>query len=149
VIGGRRRAKGTADDAIRLRAGEAPEGGVRWDLVLVWYMRVLALVWIAKGLGAWAMILGAGEAMPGFEIRPTGHQATAIYFAVIDPIAGVGLWLTSVWGGVIWLLAVMSHLILSLFFPGVVPSNMVMTGFLVAFMALYLVLSWLSAGQEG
>jgi len=149
VIGGRSREKGASDEAIRLRAGEAREGHVRWDLVLVWYMRVLALVWVAKGLGAWAIILGVGEAMPGFEFRPTGHQATAIYFAVIDPIAGVGLWLTSVWGGVIWLLAVMSHLILSLFFPGVVPSNLVMTAFLIGFMAIYLVLSWLSAGQEG
>jgi hypothetical protein len=40
-----------------------------------------------------------------------------IYFAVIDQVAAVGLWLTSVWGGVMWLLAIMSHLILGFFFP--------------------------------
>ena len=38
-----------------------------------------------------------------------GYQATIIYFAVIDLMAAVGLWMASTWGGVLWLLAVMSH----------------------------------------
>src|SRR5829696_5114796 len=79
------------------------------------------------------------------EARLLGHQATIIYFAVIDPIAAVGLWLGNVWGGVMWLLAIMSHLILSFFFPSVVPSNTVSIGFILA----YLAISWLAAGEEG
>ena len=77
-----------------------------------------------------------------------GHQATIIYFAVIDPIAGVGLWLASVWGGVTWLLAIMSHLILSFFFPSVVPSNTISLAFFLAFIVAYLAISWLAAGEE-
>jgi hypothetical protein len=137
------------DEAIRDRSGEPPaKRGARWDLVLVWYMRLLALLWIAKGLSAWALILGAGDPVPAFEGRLMGHQATIIYFTVIDPIAAVGLWLASVWGGVMWLLAIMSHLILSFFFPSVVPSNAVSTAFFLAFIVAYLAISWLAAGEE-
>ena len=76
------------DDAIRDRSAEPrTKRAARWDLVLLWYMRLLALLWIAKGLSAWALILGAGYPVPPFEARLLGHQATIIYFAVIDPIA--------------------------------------------------------------
>ncbi len=137
------------DDVIRPRAEEpGAVRAARWERVLIWYMRVLALLWIAKGLSAWALILGAGYPVPPFEARSMGHQATVIYFAVIDPIASVGLWLASVWGGVMWLLAVMSHLILSFFFPAVVPSNVVSTAFFVAAMVGYLAVSWLAAFDE-
>src|SRR3712207_2624902 len=80
---------------------------VRWNFILVWFMRMMALMWIAKGLGYWAVILGADNAPTPFEARSTGFQATTIYFAIIDLVAAVGLWLTSTWGGVLWLLAVM------------------------------------------
>jgi hypothetical protein len=84
-----------------------------------------------------------------FEARPTGYQATVIYFAVIDLAAGVGLWLTSTWGGVLWLLAVMSHLILAVFFPFYVPGGVVLIGLFAAFIIGYLTISWLAAGEEG
>jgi hypothetical protein len=138
-----------ADDAIRANTDDTPASrAARWDLILVWYMRLLALLWIAKGLGAWGLIFGAGNPVPAFEARTMGHQATVIYFAVIDPIAAVGLWLASVWGGVMWLLAIMSHLILSFFFPAVVPSNAVSIAFFVAAIGGYLTVSWLAAGEE-
>lgn len=135
---------------MRARSAEAaPVRRWRWDRVLVWYMRILALFWIAKGLGSWALILGVGYPIPAFEARSTGAQATVIYFAVIDQVAAVGLWLTSVWGGVMWLLAIMSHLILGFFFPTVVPSNVVSVIFFLGFILIYLVISWLSAREEG
>jgi len=138
-----------SDDALRDRSVEASSvRRWRWDRVLVWYMRILALFWIAKGIASWALILGVGYPVPAFEARSTGAQATVIYFAVIDPVAAVGLWLTSVWGGVMWLLAIMSHLILGFFFPSVVPSNVVSIVFFVGFIVIYLVISWLSARDE-
>ena len=99
------------------RLEERSASGLRWDLILVWFMRTVALLWVAKGLASWAIILGATEAATPFEARSTGYQATIIYFAVIDLVAAVGLWLASTWGGVLWLLAVMSHLILTFFSP--------------------------------
>lgn len=120
---------------------------LRWNFVLTWFMRILALLWIVKGLSAWATVLGLW--LPGgFEGRGTGYQATIIYFAVIDLVAAVGLWMASTWGGVMWLLAVMSHLILAAFFPRIVPSSMVTIGLFLALIAAYLTISWLSAQEE-
>ena len=121
---------------------------VRWSVILVWFMRMLALMWIAKGLGYWAVILGADNAPTPFEARTTGFQATTIYFAIIDLVAAVGLWLTSTWGGVLWLLAVMSHLILTVFFPHIVTGGPVLIGLFVSFIVTYLLISWLAASDE-
>ena len=121
---------------------------VRWSIILVWFMRVMALMWIAKGLGYWAVILGADNAPTAFEGRTTGFQATTIYFAIIDLIAAVGLWLTSTWGGVLWLMAVMSHLILSVFFPHFVTGGPLLIGLFLAFIVTYLLISWLAANDE-
>ncbi|MDJ1156939.1 DUF6163 family protein [Chelatococcus sp. SYSU_G07232] len=123
--------------------------GFRWDRALVWFLRVMALVWVAKGLGAWAALLGIGPdgAMP-FEGRPLSVQATVIYFAVIDLVAAVGLWLTSTWGGVMWLLAVMSHLIMAVFFPRIIDSGLPTTGALIVLVAAYLGISWLAARED-
>ena len=129
------------DEAPAVRA-------LRWNILLVWFMRMLALMWIAKGLGYWAVILGADNAPTPFEGRTTGFQATTIYFAIIDLVAAVGLWLTSTWGGVLWLLAVMSHLILTVFFPHIVTGGPVLIGLFLAFIVAYLLISWLAASEE-
>jgi hypothetical protein len=135
----------TEDDDRLLAA--APTRHVRWNLVLVTFMRIVALLWIAKGLIAWAAILGVAGAVP-FEARLPGHQATTVYFAVIDLVAGVGLWLTSTWGGVLWLLAVMSHLILAVFFPRFVPNSALLISLFIVSLMVYLTISWLAAVDE-
>lgn len=119
-----------------------------WTTVLVWFMRALALLWIVKGLFAWGAILGVSSPSGFFETRSTGYQATTIYFAVIDLIAAVGLWMASTWGGVLWLLALMSHMILAWFFPRIVTGGTMTMLFFCGLIAAYLVLSWLSAREE-
>jgi hypothetical protein len=121
---------------------------LRWTLVLTWFMRLLAVLWIVKGLGAWAAILGIWPSTGPFEDLSTGYQATVIYFAVIDLVAAVGLWMASTWGGVMWLLAVMSHIILAAFFPRIVASGIATVSFFLGLVATYLVVSWLAARDE-
>ena len=135
------RAAATGDQLTEISVHAAE----RWNLVLVWFMRILSLVWLVKGLGAWAAILAVtGTPMP-FETATTGYQATTIYFAVIDLVAAVGLWLASDWGGVLWLLAVMSHLILAVFFPRFVSNGALIISLVIVSVALYLTISWLAA----
>lgn len=119
----------------------------RWGFVLTWFMRLIGILWIMKGLSAWAVILGIWTPTGVFEIRSTGYQATIIYFAVIDLVAAVGLWMASTWGGVMWLMAIMSHLILAAFFPGIVSSGPLMMGGYLMLMAFYLGISWLAAQE--
>ncbi len=123
-----------------------PEG-LRWSLVLTWFMRLLAVLWLAKGLLAWATIVGATPGLT-FEGRSTGYQATLMYFAVIDLVAAVGLWMASTWGGVLWLLAVMSHMILAVFFPRIIEVDVVTMSLFSGLIVAYLVVSWLSARQQ-
>jgi hypothetical protein len=142
-----------ASPRIRDRSGaqlqaETPARPVYWDRALIWFMRALALLWIAKGLAGWALIVGAGHPTPSFEVRSTGFQASVIYFAVIDLIAAVGLWLASTWGGVVWLLTTVSYHILGMLFPALVPLHAVSGFFFVCLMVGYFVFSWLAA-REG
>lgn len=119
----------------------------KWNLVLIWFMRVLAIVWIMKGLSAWAVILGIWTPSGLFEARSTGYQATVIYFALIDLIAAIGLWMAGTWGGVMWLLAVMSHLILAAFFPNVIAGGLMTVLLFIALIGVYLAVSWLAAQE--
>ena len=151
----RKTALGQASDAERDsyyvsdRIEERPAAPAfqRWVFMLTWFMRVLAVLWIMKGLSAWAVILGIWTPTGLFESRSTGYQATIIYFALIDLIAAIGLWMASTWGGIMWLLAVMSHLILAAFFPGIVSSGIMTMVLFVTLIIVYLVVSWLAARE--
>ena len=54
-----------------------------------------------------------------FEYHSIAWQTATVFFAVIDLVAAVGLWLAAAWGAVIWLTAVASMLAVEIFFPQV------------------------------
>jgi hypothetical protein len=121
----------------------------RWRIILVWFLRLLSIAWMAKGLLAWAVIFGFGnEAQPPFEARLLSFQAIIVYFAVIDLVAAVGLWLTSTWGGVLWLLAGVSHLLLGFFFPRLLPMTTPMIAGYVGLMLTYFLATWLAENEN-
>ena len=73
----------------RMEIGSEPGGerleeraprAVRWDVVLTWFMRAVAILWIFKGLGAWAVILGmeAAECPATPEIRKTMNESISM-----------------------------------------------------------------------
>lgn len=127
----------------------APRRSRRWRLVLVWLLRLLSVAWMAKGLLAWAVIFGLGETGgPPFEARLLSFQAIIVYFAVIDLVAAVGLWLTSTWGGVLWLLAAISQLLLGFFFPRLLPMTTLMIGGYIALMLAYFLATWLAENEN-
>ncbi len=124
-------------------------GLTRWRLVLVWLLRLLSVVWLLKGLMAWAVIFGVGtEGQPPFEGQLLSYQAITVYFAVIDLVAAVGLWLTSTWGGVLWLLAAISQLLLGFFFPRLLPISPVLIATYVALMAAYFLATWAAENER-
>ena len=102
------------DGAIELvdRSPAAPQAAdlwsavsrIGWETMLIWYMRTLAWVWMAKGLFHWAIILGAFPALGQFTTMALPLQATIVAFACLDLLASIGLWLAAAWGGAIWLL---------------------------------------------
>ena len=73
-----------------------------------------------KGLYHWSLVLGIGDGSGStFEQASMPWQAATIFFAVIDLVAAVGLWLAAAWGGVVWLTAAISMAAIELFFPQV------------------------------
>lgn len=132
-------------DALRESAGVTH---IRWSRILVWFLRLMAVVWMVMGLTAWSDILGLSPAAVPFEDRTFGAQSTVVYFAVLNLVAAVGLWLTSTWGGIMWLLAVMSQLILAIFVPRAVASSSFTIAMFSVLVVIYLTISWLAAHDQ-
>lgn len=146
----------TRDGRGRVGSGEAGNDRIErvvrkqthWDTVLVWFMRIVALAWVGKGILTWAEIVDILPGVRPFEAGPPGRQAAIVYFAVIDLTAAVGLWLTTAWGGVVWLLAATSTMTLALLTPQFVPLPMTLIVVLASIVLLYFVLSWLAARES-
>ena len=142
----RRVATAAPQAAILLKApGGRPES-TRFGFALVGFMRVIAAVWIAQGLLQWTAVLstGPGGLSPFATLAPPAMVA-AVFFAVVDFVAAIGLWLAAPWGGVIWLVAVGAQLLVLVVMPGFFDHPLA-TGLAdVALMAGYLVLVWFAA----
>jgi hypothetical protein len=74
-----------------------------WRQRLIRFQRMAGGFMIFKGLTHWAALLGMTSVR--FEQQPLDAQAATVFFAVIDLVAGVALWLGSTWGAMLWLLA--------------------------------------------
>ena len=128
-------------EPVQEHKGEPSVG--RWTQRLVLFLRVMAGVSMLKGLYHWARVCGIGvDASDVFQYHSIAWQAATVFFAVIDLIAAVGLWLAAAWGAVIWLTAVASMLAVEIFFPQVfgvgLPTGLLEGGLLVLYLGLAL-----------
>jgi len=126
---------------VQEHKGEPSVG--RWTRRLVLFLRVMAGVSMLKGLYHWARVCGIGvDASDAFQYHSIAWQAATVFFAVIDLVAAVGLWLAAAWGAVIWLTAVASMLAVEIFFPQVfgigLPTGLLEGGLLVLYLGLAL-----------
>ena len=48
-----------------------------------------------------------------------------MFFAVLDLVAAVGLWLAAAWGAVVWLTSVVSMAAVEVFFPAVYGGSII------------------------
>lgn len=77
-----------------------------WRRRLILYQRLAGGFMIFKGLTYWSSLLGFGDGSASmFQQQPLDTQGATIFFAVIDLVAGVALWLGSTWGAMMWLVA--------------------------------------------
>jgi len=112
----------------------------RWTLILVWFMRTLAVVWIFKGLFNWTIMLGVDQQVANILTMPGSLAATICFFAVADLVAAVGLWLAAPWGGVLWLLCAATEALAPILnerdFSGVGTAVALNVGLIVVYFAL-------------
>jgi len=114
---------------------------------LVWYMRTMACVWVAKGLFNWAVLMGLHPRFGDFTMLPRALQTTIVFFAGADLLAAVGMWLAAPWGGVLWLLCAGIEAVSPLLGGRAALLGVVGVGLNVTLIALYFMLKW-RADQE-
>ena len=120
-----------------------------WTRRLVLFLRIMALVSIAKGLYHWAQVTGfVGGEEEAFENQTMAWQTATIYFAVIELVAAVGLWLATPWGAVVWLTTVVSMAVIELMFPGIYGGSLVVVAAEAVMLAAYLGLAWMAARER-
>lgn len=105
--------------------GKNPSGAGTYTEYLVLFLRIMAVASMIEGLYHWAGVCGIG-APPhgGFESHTIAWQTATVFFAVIDLVAAVGLWLAAAWGAVIWLTAVASMAVVEAGFPQVYGGSL-------------------------
>jgi len=126
------------------------EGEARqWSFWLIVFLRAMAVLSLCKGLYHWAVICGIGAPFPsGFDSYSTPYQVATIFFAVIDPVAGVGLWLAAPWGAVVWLTSVISMAAVEILFPQVYGGNILLVVLEMALLGIYLWLVVMGAREQ-
>ncbi len=120
-----------------------------WTKRLVLFLRAMAVLSLLKGLYHWAVVCGIGEGPDTrFLLHTMPWQSATVFFAVIDLVAAVGLWLAAAWGAVIWLTATVSMIAVEVFFPQVYGGGVIIIGIELALLGFYLWLALKSAGEH-
>jgi Family of unknown function (DUF6163) len=120
----------------------------RWTERLLIFLRAMSVMSMAKGLYHWAIVCGVAGPAGGFEYQPTPWQTATVFFAVIDLVAAVGLWLAAPWGAVIWLTASASMAAVEVFFPQVYGGRWLVVVVEAVLLFTYLFLAIQSAREQ-
>ena len=136
------------DELAPVQAGEKGRDS-SWTDRLVLFLRAMAAVAMLKGLYHWALVCGFGaEPYGGFESHSVHWQSATVFFAVIDLVAAVGLWLAAPWGVVVWLTSSVSMVAVEMFFPQVYGGQFLTVIAEMALIGGYLFLAVKSANEH-
>ena len=132
-----------------VHAGKAVNASGSWAEYLVLFLRIMAVVSLGKGLYHWAQLCGiAAPPAGGFESHTLAWRTATVFFAVIDLVAAVGLWLAAPWGAVVWLTSVVSMAVVEVFFPQVYGGSIYIVLVEATLLGLYLWLAILAARER-
>ena len=137
--------------AIVLSKTPQPEEESRFGHLLVIFMRIVAALWIFEGLMQWGSVVVTNiDGRSGLATLSMPAVVAVIFFAVINLIASVGLWLATPWGGVIWLVTAGAQLFVVVIMPGFFDHPLVTAMSNLLLVAAYLTLTWMVAdGRDG
>jgi hypothetical protein len=119
-----------------------------WTDWLVLFLRGVAAIAMLKGLFHWAIVCGFVGPRDGFIEMAAPVQAATVFFAVIDLVASVGLWLAAPWGAVVWLTSAVSMVVINVFFPQVYGAQMGLVIVEIVLVLAYLFLAIMAAREH-
>jgi hypothetical protein len=130
------------DSGAAIRLGDTGEAGSKnpWGLALVVFMRLLAVLCVAQGLLQWSAMLTPRQAL--FDTVTPVWGAAVIFFAILDLLAAVGLWLAAPWGGVLWLFRSVAQILVALTIPSFFGPLWIAAN--VVLILAYFALTWLA-----
>jgi hypothetical protein len=132
-----------------VHSGDGEGRGEIWAARLVLFLRLMAAVALLKGLYYWAIVCGVGAPTPqGFDSYTMPYQSATVFFAVIDLVAAVGLWLAAPWGAVIWLTSVISMAAVEALFPQIYGGSLWVIILELTLLGMYLSLALLAAREH-
>jgi hypothetical protein len=131
-----------------VRVGKGANQGT-WTEYLVLFLRIMAGISMVKGLYHWSEVCGIGaRSDQAFESHSIAWQTATVFFAVLDLVAAVGLWLAAAWGAVVWLTSVVSMAAVELFFPNVYGGSLFIVLVEFTLLMMYLGLAIKSAQER-
>jgi len=112
-----------------------------------WFQRIIAGYCLLFGSLYWVRLIGYYDGpLWRFDLMPVHWQVAATMLAVIYPFAGIGLWMLTSWGPVIWVTCAAVETVMYAGFPEIFGAKytVVISHALVALLyaAFRLVLSW-------
>jgi Family of unknown function (DUF6163) len=120
-----------------------------WTEILILFLRIMAVVSLIKGLYHWGQVVGLGAGPDNdFEAHTIAWQTSTVFFAVLDLVAAVGLWLAAAWGAVVWLTSVVSMAAVEVFFPQVYGGSIFVVFVEMTLLGVYLYLAIVSAREH-
>jgi hypothetical protein len=136
----------TQDQADPLDAAIGPDSiEIKpWQMRLVLFQRVAGGFMIAKGLIHWAVLFTG----PAFYALSMEARSATVFFAVIDLVAGVSLWLASTWGASVWLFAVASQVVAGLLFVRLTGLMIMLTILEIVLVAFYVVVRFMAYREQ-
>jgi hypothetical protein len=138
-----------ARSVAAISSGRTETGDNAWTRRLVLFLRIMAVLSVVKGLYHWAQVTGfAGGEDDAFENQSMAWQTSTVYFAVIELVAAVGLWLATPWGAVVWLTTVVSMAVIELMFPAIYGGSITIVALEALMLAAYLALAWMAARER-
>ncbi len=95
----------------------------------VWLCRIAGLAMFAMGLVYWVRLIGIYDGpLWRFDLMPVWWRIASPSLAVLYPVAGVGLWLATSWGGVIWILVAACEGVMRVGFPHLFGADPLIVG---------------------
>ncbi|WP_298958053.1 DUF6163 family protein [uncultured Roseibium sp.] len=120
-----------------------------WSTLLIWYLRVIAIILIGGGVIYWARIIGIVEWRGlWFWEMPIALQGAIVFFAVLDLVAATGLWLTVSWGTVMWLFRCFCQIVMHTAFSDLYGRRPYEIAFYLLTIAIYVTLHYLTIKEN-
>jgi len=120
-----------------------------WQRRLLLFQRIAGGFMMFKGLMQWAALLGVADGGgTRFLELPLDAQVAIVFFAIVDIISGVGLWLGSTWGGALWLIAAALQVVAGISFVQLSGFVVLLTILEIVLVAVYIATRFMAHFEE-